>query len=698
MEGEKLASSNISILDIIKKADILMPLVVVGILVVMIIPVHATILDVFLTLSISVSLIILLVSLYIKEPLDFSTFPSVLLISTLFRLSLNIASTRRILLHGSEGEDAAGAVIMSFGQFVVGGNFVVGFIMFLILVIINFVVITKGSGRVAEVAARFTLDAMPGKQMSIDADLNAGVIDEKTARKMREDIQRRADFYGAMDGASKFVRGDAVAGLLITAINIVGGLIVGVAQFDMDVAEATKRFTLLTVGDGLVSQMPALIVSTAAGIVVTRAGEHTELGTRLISEMFKSSKIMGVAGGILIFFGIIPGLPKISFFAIGTILIAISYFIKKSSQESLAQESKEAEEAPEISEEEAVKNLLDMDTMELEIGYSLIQLVDTDRGGNLLARIKSIRRQIAIDMGFIVPPVRIRDNLQIEPNGYSILIKGVKLAKGAVFPDRWLVMNPDGDLTLVNGIDAKDPAFGIDAKWVTAQEKENAELEGFTIVDPSTVISTHLTEVIKSNAYELVGRQETQELLEKLKEKFPKLVEDLVPGIMDLGIVHRVLQNLLKERVSIRNLQTILEILASFGTTSKDVGYLTEKVRLGLKRQISENLLSTDGRLHLFTLTSAVEQSLAKNIQSTDEGKEIVVDPSLGQKILSALIKKVDEVTMKGLPAVLVVSPPLRLPFRRFVEKFINNLNIISHNEISDNIKIESLGNVEIQL
>lgn len=675
-----------------------MPLVVVGILVVMIIPVHAIILDVFLTLSISVSLVILLVSLYIKEPLDFSTFPSVLLISTLFRLSLNIASTRRILLHGSEGEDAAGAVIMSFGQFVVGGNFVVGFIMFLILVIINFVVITKGSGRVAEVAARFTLDAMPGKQMSIDADLNAGVIDEKTARKMREDIQRRADFYGAMDGASKFVRGDAVAGLLITAINIVGGLIVGVAQFDMDVAEAAKRFTLLTVGDGLVSQMPALIVSTAAGIVVTRAGEQTELGTRLISEMFKSSKIMGVAGGILILFGIIPGLPKISFFAIGTILIAISYFIKKSSQESLPEETKEAEEAPEISEEEAVKNLLDMDTMELEIGYNLIQLVDSDRGGNLLARIKSIRRQIAIDMGFIVPPVRIRDNLQIEPNGYSILIKGVKLAKGVVFPDRWLVMNPDGDLTLVNGIDAKDPAFGIDAKWVTAQEKENAELEGFTIVDPSTVISTHLTEVIKSNAYELVGRQETQELLEKLKEKFPKLVEDLVPGIMDLGIVHRVLQNLLKERVSIRNLQTILEILASFGTTSKDVGYLTEKVRLGLKRQISENLLSSDGRLHLFTLTSAVEQSLAKNIQSTDEGKEIVVDPSLGQKILSGLIKKVDEVTMKGLPPVLVVSPPLRLPFRRFVEKFINNLNIISHNEISDNIKIESLGNVEIQL
>lgn len=685
-------------LEIIKKADVLMPLVVVGILVVMIIPVHAAILDVFLTMSISVSLIILLVSLYVKEPLDFSTFPSVLLISTLFRLSLNIASTRRILLHGSEGEDAAGAVIMSFGQFVVGGNFVVGFIMFLILVIINFVVITKGSGRVAEVAARFTLDAMPGKQMSIDADLNAGIIDDKTARKMREDIQRRADFYGAMDGASKFVRGDAVAGLLITAINIVGGLIVGVAQFDMDVAEAAKRFTILTVGDGLVSQMPALIVSTAAGIVVTRAGEQTDLGTRLVAEMFKSSKIMGIAGGILIFFGIIPGLPKISFFVLGAVLIALGYFVKSSSKETEEQKEKESEEAPEISEDEAVKNLLDMDRMELEIGYNLIQLVDTERGGNLLSRIKSIRRQIAMDMGFIVPPVRIRDNLQIEPNGYSIIIKGVRIAKGVVFPDKWLIMNPDGDLSSVGGIDAKDPAFGIDAKWVNSQEKENSEIEGFTIVDPSTVISTHLTEVIKTNSYELVGRQEVQELLDKLKEKFPKLVDDLVPGIMDLGVVHRVLQNLLKERVSIRNLQTILEVLASFGSNSKDSNYLTEKVRLTLRRQISENLLSSDGRLHLFTLSSGVEQFLAKNIQTTDEGKEVVIDPTAGQKILSSLIKKVEEITMKGLPAVLVVSPPLRLPFRRFVEKFINNLNIISHNEISDNIKIESLGSVEIQL
>lgn len=687
------------ILNRLKSGDIFMPFLVVGILILMVIPVAAPLLDIFLTMSITLSLIILLVALYIKEPLDFSTFPSVLLISTLFRLSLNVASTRRILLHGHEGEDAAGAVIMSFGQFVVGGNFVIGLIIFLILVIINFVVITKGSGRVAEVAARFTLDAMPGKQMSIDADLNAGIIDEIQAKKLREEIQKRADFYGAMDGASKFVRGDAIAGLLITAINIIGGLIIGVAQFDMSVGEAAKRFTILTVGDGLVSQMPALIISTAAGIVVTRAGEQADLGTRLLNEMFKTTKILYVTGTILVFFGLIPGLPKLSFFILATIMFAVAYYTKSSLKDFTEKEEDITEEEPEdIPEDKAVRNLLEMDTMELEIGFNLIQLVDEQKGGNLLGRIKSIRRQIALEMGFIVPPIRIRDNLQIDPNDYLILIKGVKVAKGFVLPDKWLVMNPEGDLNLIEGVDAKEPAFGLDAKWVNAAEREKAELEGYTIVDPATVIATHITEVIKSNASELVGRQETQELLDKLKEKYPKLVEDLIPNILDLGLVHRVLQNLLKERVSIRNLQTILEVLASYGTQSKNVDYLTEKVRTALKRQISENLLAPDGKLYVFTLASNIEQFLAKSIQQTDDGKEIVIDPSAGQKILSALIKKVDEINMKGLPPVLVISPPIRLPFRRFAEKFIPNLNIISHNEISDNVKIETLGNVEIQL
>jgi len=686
------------VLSKLKGGDIFMPFIVVGILIVMIIPVPATLLDIFLTMSITLALIILLVSLYIKEPLDFSTFPSVLLISTLFRLSLNVASTRRILLHGAEGEDAAGAVIMSFGQFVVGGNFVIGMIIFLILVIINFVVITKGSGRVAEVAARFTLDAMPGKQMSIDADLNAGIIDEMQAKKLREDIQKRADFYGAMDGASKFVRGDAVAGLLITAINIVGGLIIGVAQFNMTVGEAARRFTILTVGDGLVSQMPALIISTAAGIVVTRAGEQADLGSRLLSEMFKTTKILYVTAAILFFFGLIPGLPKLSFFTLSAVMFAIAYYSKSSLKSVEEEKEEETEKEEEMPEEKAVRDLLEMDTMELEIGFNLIQLVDEGKGGNLLGRIKSIRRQIALEMGFIVPPVRIRDNLQIDPNNYTILIKGVKVATGFVLPDRWLVMNPDGDLKTIEGVDTKDPAFGLEAKWVDAAERERAEIEGYTIVDPATVIATHLTEVIKSNAYELVGRQETQDLLDKLKEKYPKLVEDLVPNILDLGLVHRVLQNLLKERISIRNLQTILEVLASYGTQSKSVDYLTEKVRVALKRQISESLLAADGKLYVFTLASQIEQFLAKNIQQTDDGKDIVIDPSFGQKILSALMKKVDEINLKGLPPVLVISPPIRLPFRRFVEKFIPNLNIISHNEISDNVKIETLGNVEIQL
>lgn len=686
------------VLSKLKGGDIFMPFIVVGILIVMIIPVPATLLDIFLTMSITLALIILLVSLYIKEPLDFSTFPSVLLISTLFRLSLNVASTRRILLHGAEGEDAAGAVIMSFGQFVVGGNFIIGMIIFLILVIINFVVITKGSGRVAEVAARFTLDAMPGKQMSIDADLNAGIIDEMQAKKLREDIQKRADFYGAMDGASKFVRGDAVAGLLITAINIVGGLIIGVAQFNMTVGEAARRFTILTVGDGLVSQMPALIISTAAGIVVTRAGEQADLGSRLLSEMFKTTKILYVTAAILFFFGLIPGLPKLSFFTLSAVMFAIAYYSKSSLKSVEEEKEEETEKEEEMPEEKAVRDLLEMDTMELEIGFNLIQLVDEGKGGNLLGRIKSIRRQIALEMGFIVPPVRIRDNLQIDPNNYTILIKGVKVATGFVLPDRWLVMNPDGDLKTIEGVDTKDPAFGLEAKWVDAAERERAEIEGYTIVDPATVIATHLTEVIKSNAYELVGRQETQDLLDKLKEKYPKLVEDLVPNILDLGLVHRVLQNLLKERISIRNLQTILEVLASYGTQSKSVDYLTEKVRVALKRQISESLLAADGKLYVFTLASQIEQFLAKNIQQTDDGKDIVIDPSFGQKILSALMKKVDEINLKGLPPVLVISPPIRLPFRRFVEKFIPNLNIISHNEISDNVKIETLGNVEIQL
>ncbi len=693
-------------MDFVRKiaqhTDVVLAVAVVAIIVVMVLPLPPILLDISLTLSITLSIVILMVSLYIIKPLEFSSFPFMLLLATLFRLALNVASTRLILLHGHSSPDAAGEVIRSFGEFVVGGNFVVGLVIFGILVLINFMVITKGSGRVAEVAARFTLDAMPGKQMSIDADLNAGVIDEEEARRRREEIRGEADFYGSMDGASKFVRGDAVAGLIITAINIVGGLIVGVVQNGMPVAEAAKRFTLLTVGDGLVSQIPALIISTAAGIVVTRAGSGKDmLSKQLLRQLFPHARILFIVAGVLVFFSLVPGMPKLPFITIALLMGGCGYLMMKKQDPMAAQDDKaaesEKEEAPKTEEEE-VKDLLEMDTLELEIGFSLIGLVDSNQGGTLLNRIKSIRRQIAMEMGFIVPPVRIRDNLQLETNSYNLLLRGVKCAQGFVYPDKLMVMNPAGNLDEVSGINAKEPAFGLPAKWINEIDRDNAEMAGYTVVDPATIIATHITEVIKKHAYELVGRQETGELLSKIKEKHPNLVDDLVPSILDLGSVTRVLQNLLRERISIRNMPTILETLATFGTTTKDVDHLTEKVRFALRRQITESLLASDGVLHIFTLPSPVEQLIAKSLQQTEDGKEVVMDPVIAKKILTALIAKCDGIVAKGMPPVLVVSPPIRMPVRKFVEKYVSQINVISHNEISDNVKLESLGTVEIQM
>ena len=689
-----MANENISILKRIAGFDVLIPIGILFILVIMILPVPAMLLDILLTISITLSVIIMLVSLYILEPLQFSTFPSVLLIVTLYRLALNVATTRRILLFGSEGEYAAGEVIRAFGQFVVGGNYAVGLIIFLILVIINFVVITKGSTRIAEVAARFTLDAMPGKQMSIDADLNAGLIDDQEARRKRQDIQRQADFYGAMDGASKFVRGDAIAGLLITAINILGGLIIGVVQYDMSMGEAAKIFTTLTVGDGLVAQIPALIVSTSAGIIITRAAETTDLSEQLVNQLFKNVRVLMLSGGILLFLALVPGLPKLSFIILSAIMFSLAAVSRRSKIRELAEEQEEAVKPP----EENVMDLLEVDQMELEIGFNLIPLVDPSKGGTLLERIKSLRKQIALDMGFIVPPIRIRDNLQIGQNEYLILIKGSKVALGEIFPDKLLAMNPEGKLDKVEGIITKEPTFGLEAKWIDKSMRERGEMEGYTIVDPETVIITHLSEVIKNNAHELLGRQEVQELIDKVREKNPKLVDDLIPNVLDLGTVLMVLQNLLKERVSIRNLKYILEILAAYGVKHKRVDDLVERVRASLKRQITESLIGADNKLYIFTLPSKVEQFIAENIQDTDEGKEVVMDPQSAQKILKSIMQKVDEIVSKGISPVLVVSPPIRLSIRRFIERFIPNLNVISHNEISENVAIESMGTLEINL
>ena len=689
-----MANENISILKRIAGFDVLIPIGILFILVIMVLPVPAMFLDILLTVSITLAVIIMLVSLYILEPLQFSTFPSVLLIVTLYRLALNVATTRRILLFGSEGEYAAGEVIRAFGQFVVGGNYAVGFIIFLILVIINFVVITKGSTRIAEVAARFTLDAMPGKQMSIDADLNAGLIDDQEARRKRQDIQRQADFYGAMDGASKFVRGDAIAGLLITAINILGGLIIGVLQYDMSMGEAAEVFTILTVGDGLVAQIPALIVSTSAGIIITRAAETTDLSTQLVNQLFKNVKVLMLSGGILIFLALVPGLPKVSFIILAAIMFSLAAVSRRRRIKELSEEQEEAVKPP----EEDVMDLLEVDQMELEIGFNLISLVDPSKGGTLLERIKSLRKQIALDMGFIVPPIRIRDNLQIGQNEYLILIKGSKIASGEIFPDKLLAMNPEGNLDKVEGIVTKEPTFGLEAKWIDKSMKERGEMEGYTIVEPETVIITHLSEVIKNNAHELLGRQEVQELIDKIREKNPKLVDDLIPNVLDLGTVHMVLQNLLKERVSIRNLRYILEVFAAYGTKHKRVDDLVERVRSSLKRQITESLIGVDNKLYIFTLPSKVEQFIAENIQDTDEGKEVVMDPQSAQKILKSIMQKVDEIVSKGISPVLVVSPPIRLPIRKFIERFIPNLNVISHNEISENVAIESMGTLEINL
>ena len=687
-----------------KQTDLLLPISFMLILAVLFVPVPSIILDFFLAISISLSIIILLVSIFAEKPLDFSSFPFILLFTTLFRLSLNVSTTRTILLHGHEGPDAAGEIIRAFGQFVVGGNYAVGIIVFIILVLINFMVITKGSGRVAEVAARFTLDAMPGKQMAIDADLNAGIINEDEARKRRDEVRREADFYGSMDGASKFVRGDAVAGLIITAINIIGGLALGVLQHGMPVGEAASVFTILTIGDGLVGQIPALIISTSAGIIVTRAGNDSSAGSfskQLAKQLFPNPKTLFIAGGILIFFAIIPGMPKLSFIIVGGILIGFGVLIhKKVKIGGSAEEEEEAEnseEKPPAPEEEEVKELLEMDTMELEIGYAIIPLVDTDKGGTLLNRIKSIRRQIALEMGFIVPPVRIRDNLQLDADEYVVLLRGVRTAKGSVMPDRYMVMNPEGPMDDIQGIPTKEPAFGLPAKWVDEVEKEKAELSGYTIVDPATIIATHLTEVIKKNSYELLGRQETQDLLDKLKEKHPKIVDDVVPGILDLSTLNRVLQNLLKERVSIRNLQTILETLATYGTMNKDIEYLTEKVRFALRKQITESLLAQDGKLYVFALPQQAEQLIIKSMHQTDEGKEIVIDPATARKILTGLMEKTEEITSKGIPPVLFVSQPIRYAMRRFVEKYSPTLNIIAHTEIADNVQIDSLGTVLIK-
>jgi len=600
-------------------------------------------------------------------------------------------------LHGNEGTSAAGQVIESFGSFVVGGNFVVGTVIFIILVMINFIVITKGSVRTSEVAARFTLDAIPGKQMSIDADLNAGLINEKEARNRRQILEQEADFYGSMDGAIRFVRGDAIAGILITVVNILGGFSIGVFQQDMGVGEAAQVYTLLTIGDGLVSQLPALVVSTAAGLVVTRAATDKNLPNQLISQLLNQPYAFLIASAILFFFGMIPGLPHFPFFLMSIIAGTIGFNKFKDTSKKALIDSRKKEEDAKAPTPERVESILPLDIMELEVGYELIPLVDADSNGELLDRIKSVRRQFALEMGFIVPPLHIRDNLQLKSNEYGILIKGVEVSRGSIMAGRLLAMNPGTIEKEIDGIQTKEPTFGLPAVWILTSDKQKAQMAGYTVVDSSTVVTTHIKETIKRHASELLGRQETQSLIDKFKESNPKVIEELIPDVLSLGKVQKVLQNLLKEQISIRDLRTILEQLADYGPTTKDTDILTEYVRQALARPITKQFQSTDGSLSVLTLNREVEELIHSSIQKTELASFLALEPTVAEELLIKLQEAVETVTpqMETSP-VLPASPGIRHHLRKFVERFIPDLAVLSHSEIIPSVQIKTLKVVDL--
>jgi len=675
--------------DLFKGSDILMAVGVVGILLVMMIPLRPFILDILLSFNITLSLTILLVSMYILKPLDFSVFPSILLVATLFRLSLNVASTRLILLHGNEGLGAAGHVIKAFGHFVVGGNFVVGFIVFLVLVLINFIVITKGATRIAEVAARFTLDAMPGKQMSIDADLNAGLITDADARIRRTEVEQEANFYGAMDGASKFVRGDAVAGIVITLINILGGLIVGVLQQGMQVVDAAHTYTLLTVGDGLVTQIPALIVSTASGMLVTRSTASSDLSKEVGKQLFSQPKVIATTSVMLFIFALIPGMPKLSFLTISFVMAIFAYSVFKSSREI---EETKAEVVPKDPTSESVEALLPLDLLGLDVGYSLIPFVDAGQGGEILERIRGLRRQLVLEMGFVVAAIHIRDDLQLKPSEYIIKLKGIDVAKGEIMLGHYLAITTGDEHIKLNGIETKEPAFGLPAVWIDEKEKESVQAKGFVVVDPATVISTHLAEVIKTHAHELLDRQNVQALLENFAINHPKLVQELVPDIIPLGTLQKVLQNLLRERISIRDLLTILETLADYVPITKDVDMLVGRVRQALSRAITKQYEDEAGNITVIMVSPDIEDSIVKSVQHTEYESFVTVDPDIIQNIVSGFQKFAKIFTDKGREPIILCSPNTRIYLRKILEKFFPNITVLSYNEVAHDTNIKSLG------
>jgi len=676
-----------------KRGDIFVAIAIIAIILLIIIPVPMGALDVLLSLNISLALLILLISMYTKDALQFSIFPSLLLVTTLFRLSLNISTTRYIL---SEGQ--AGSVIEAFGNFVIQGNVFVGLVIFLIIVIINFMVITKGAERVAEVAARFTLDAMPGKQMAIDADLNSGLIDEQTAKMRRKEVQQQADFYGAMDGASKFVKGDAIAGIIITLINITGGLITGVVVKKMTIGDALARYTLLTVGDGLVSQIPALLISTATGIVVTRAASESNLGQDILSQLFgKNPTLMYIVGGVLIFLGITTPLPLGPYLILGSVFLFVGYTMtsNKKKDEDQEVETIQSAEIEEIRKPENVMSLLKVEDIELEFGYGIIPLADVNQGGDLLDRIVMIRRQIALELGLVVPIVRLRDNIQLNPNEYIIKIKGVEIARGEVLFDHFLAMDPGTASGEIIGIDTKEPAFGLPAKWITEQEREKAEVLGYTVVDPPSIIATHLTEIIRRNASDLLSRQDVKSLIDNVREEHPALVEELTPKLLSIGEIQKVLINLLKEQISIRDMVTILETLADYANITRDPDILTEYVRQRLSRYITKKYVDKN-LLKAVTLDSKLEQLIMDSINQTETGSYLSLEPSKVQSILNKILVNVEKMTSIGLPPIILTAPIVRIYLKRLTEQVTKDLIVLSYNEIESFVEVQSVGMVTL--
>lgn len=669
---------------------------VILIVVMLIIPLPPVALDILIILNISLALLIILTSMNVKEPLQFSVFPTLLLIVTLYRLGLNVSTTRSIL---SIGE--AGKVIDTFGAFVIGGNPLVGFVVFLILIIIQFIVITKGAERVSEVGARFTLDAMPGKQMSIDADLNAGLISDIEAKERREKIEREADFYGAMDGASKFVKGDAIAGIIIVLINIIFGLIIGMVQMDLTFSEAVQKFTLLTVGDGLVTQIPALLISTATGIVVTRAASDSNLSTDIIKQLLAYPKMLYIAGGTIFTLGALTPIPFLLTTPIALFLIfggyQLSRFAQKEEEAKASKEEESEEDVNDMKSPESVVNLLQVDPIEFEFGYGLIPLADANQGGDLLDRVVMIRRQLALELGMIVPVIRIRDNIQLQPNEYVIKIKGNEVARGELLLDHYLAMSPGVEDENIKGIETIEPAFGLPALWIGEDMKEQAELSGYTVVDPPSVVSTHLTEVIKRHAHELIGRQETKQLIDHLKESYPTLVEEVTPNPLTVGEIQKVLANLLKEGISIRNLPVIFETLADYGPLTKDMNLITEYVRQALSRQISKQFATPGEPLYVITLSGAVEKKIADSVQQTEYGSFLAMDPDDSQKILESMTFELERLNQMGQLPIILCSPAVRMFVRQLIERQLPNIPVLSYNELEPDIEVQSVGVVNIE-